>query len=82
MKIFQHKHQEILFNDGLDQEESFIEQYRDLFETELRIHHISQRKIYEAFDVPGGNITSKPFIIASLLRKDKLPPFHFLAGKN
>jgi hypothetical protein len=82
MRVFQYKHQEIFISEQFNNEERFIEQYRNISEELLRIKNISHDKIYQSIKLQNHKITSNPLIIESLLRKKELPSFQFLACKN
>jgi len=80
MKVLQSKHHEVLLSDAVLDGEKFLAQYNTLFVELLRVGNISEKKIFEA--IIQYNITSKPFLTASLLRKKTLPAFNFLVCKN
>ena len=82
MKVYQLKNHEILLNESLFNEERFVEQYRNLIEKELMVASISNKRIYQCIKLSNNTISSKSLLIASLLRKNILPPFQFLVCKN
>jgi hypothetical protein len=82
MKIYQFKYQKIFIADSIMNEERFVEAYDKLLNESLNLHSICNKKIYEAFNLNKYSVSSKYFIIESLLRKVLLPPFHFLINKN
>jgi hypothetical protein len=82
MKIYQFKYKEIFIADSIKNEERFIEAYNKLLDESLNLSSICNKKIYEAFNLNTYSVSSKYFIIESLLRKSMLPPFHFLISKN
>lgn len=82
MKVYQLEHHEVFFNEQLLLEGRFIEQYKNIFYERLRIHTISNNKIFQSLNISRGVITSKPLAIEALLRKQQLPAFQFLACKN
>lgn len=71
-----------MINEGLLNEERFMEQYKVLLEEHLRFHTISNKRIFQVINISTATITSKPLLTEALLRKPQLPPFHFLACKN
>lgn len=82
MKVYQFKYQEIFVNDTAINEEKFVEQYNQFFETLLRFKNISKMKIYQSINLNSYTISSKSFTIEPLLKKSTLPPFQFLACLN
>jgi hypothetical protein len=82
MKLYQSRYHEILINEGVINEERFMDQYRYILEDCLSIHAISTKKFYECINLKTGNVVSKPLVIETLLRKGELPAFKFLVSKN
>ncbi|MGG9961043.1 hypothetical protein [Ferruginibacter sp. SUN106] len=82
MKMYQFKYQEILMNESFVNEERFLEQYKYLFEEILNFHSINSKNVYESINISGNRISSKPLVIETLLRKNRLPAFQFLVCKN
>lgn len=82
MKVYQFKHQEIFVNDAALNEEKFVEQYNEFFETLLRCKNISKMRIYQSINLNNYTISSRSFTIEPLLKKSTLPAFQFLACLN
>ncbi len=82
MKIYQFKQQEIFLNDGVTNEERYLEVYKNLLLNLLISRNISQKKIFQALNLNSYTVSSKPFIVEPLLKKKTLPPFVFLTCKN
>lgn len=82
MKIYQFKYKEIFITDSIMNEERFAEAYNKLLDESLNLNSICSKKIYEAFNLTTYSISSKYYIIESLLRKNMLPAFLFLICKN
>lgn len=82
MKIYQFKYREIFITDSIINEERFAEAYNKLLDESLNLNSICSKKNYEAFNLNAYTVTSKYYIIESLLRKNILPAFLFLIAKN
>lgn len=82
MKVYQYKHNEILMNESLLHEHSFVDVYNELFNKLLLSGNISEKKIYQSLNILNNKITSAPHIVKALLLKNDLPAFKFLICKN
>ncbi len=82
MKVYQYKHNEIFIIESFLHDEKLVDAYNKLFDELLLNRNISDKKIYQSFNIINNKITSTPHIVKALLMKDKLPPFKFLICKN
>lgn len=82
MKVYHYKHNKIFIVESLVHEERLVDAYNKLFNELLLSRNISDKKIYESFNILNSKTTSAPHIIKALLRKYKLPAFKFLTCKN
>jgi hypothetical protein len=82
MKVYHFKHQEILLNDESLQEAQLVEMYKDILLRLMVRHELSKKKIFESIDVIYHTISVNPLTVVTLLQKQELPPFVFLACRN
>ncbi|MDN3656882.1 hypothetical protein QWZ08_14640 [Ferruginibacter paludis] len=82
MKVYHFKHQEILLNDEFLPEAQLVEMYKDILLSLMARHELSRKKIFESVDIIYHNITVNPLTVVTLLKKQELPPFVFLACRN
>jgi hypothetical protein len=82
MKVYQFKHQEILLNETVLNEELLLDGYRDQLLNLLTRHNISNKKIFEVISLNTYRITSNPLTVSSLLKNNVLPAFVFLSCSN
>lgn len=82
MKVYQYKHNEIFMIESFVQDEIMVDAYNKLFDELLINRNVSNKMIYESFNLLNYKITSAPHIVKSLLMKEELPAFKFLVCKN
>jgi hypothetical protein len=82
MKVYHFKHQEILLNDQLVQEPQLVEMYKDMLLRLMVRHELSTKKIFESIDIIHHRVSRNPLTVVTLLKKQQLPPFVFLACRN
>ena len=82
MKVYHFKHQEILLNEAVINDEQLVELYKDLLLKLLVRHQVSSKKIFEVINLNNYTISSKPFIVEFMLKKEVLPSFVFFTCSN
>ena len=82
MRVYYLKHHKIFLADSVVNEEQVVKVYDKLFEDILQHKSISGKKLCEVVNLGNYSITSKPVIVAALLRSKELPAFRFLVCKN
>jgi hypothetical protein len=82
LKVYRYKHNEIFIIDSFFNEAKMADAYNKLFDELLLSRNISNKKIYQAFNMINSKINSAPHIVKALLMKEKLPAFKFLICKN
>jgi hypothetical protein len=82
MKVYFFKHNGKISIESFSQKDMLAEAYHELFAELLHSGNISDKKIYESFNISKNKITSAPHNVKALLKKDKLPAFKFLICKN
>jgi hypothetical protein len=82
MKVYHFKHQEILLNEQALQDAQTLELYKDIVPGMMVRHELSKKKIFEGIDIIYHKISVNPLTVVTLLKKQELPPFVFLACRN
>jgi hypothetical protein len=82
MKVYQYKYNEIFISESFLHEDRLVDAYNELFDELLLSGNISDKKIYQSFNLVNHEITSAPQIVKALLMKGNLPAFKFLICKN
>jgi hypothetical protein len=82
MKVYKTRYNKIFFAELSFCEEGLLECYNNLFDELLLSRNISNKKIFQLFNINRGTITSTPFVIKDTLRQKELPAFRFLVCKN
>jgi hypothetical protein len=82
MKVYQYKHNEIFIIESFFHDNGLVDAYNKLFDELLLNRNISDKKIYQSFNLHSNKITSAPHVVKALLMNGNLPAFKFLTCKN